>query len=140
MSISLDRVSIRFLSGVEVLRDATLEVGKGEFVAIVGPSGCGKSTLLNAIADLLDPAECAVTGTMKIDGQDAGGRSRRDSSLGYVFQRDALLPWRTIAENIQLGLLIRGMPEPQRAARTRELIEMAGLAGFEDYYPHKVSG
>lgn len=140
MSISLERVNIRFLSGVEVLRDATLEVGRGEFVAIVGPSGCGKSTLLNAIADLLDPAECAVTGAIRVDGQDARHRSRRDSNLGYVFQRDALLPWRTIAENIQLGLLIRGMPEKARNDRTRELIDMAGLTGFEGYYPHRVSG
>ncbi len=140
MSVSLDGVGIRFRGGVEVLRDVSLEVGHGEFVAIVGPSGCGKSTLLNAIADLLDPAECEVTGAIAVDGHAAKGRSRREANLGYVFQRDALLPWQTIAGNVEVGLVIRGTPERERAERSRALLEMAGLAGFERYYPHQVSG
>ncbi len=140
MSVSLERVGIRFRGGVEVLREVSLEVGRGEFVAIVGPSGCGKSTLLNAIADLLDPAECEVSGKIAVDGAEAKRRSRREANLGYVFQRDALLPWQTIVQNVEVGLVIRGMSERERRERSRELLDMAGLAGFERYYPHQVSG
>ncbi len=140
MSVTMERVGLRFRGGVEVLRDVTLEVGRGEFVAIVGPSGCGKSTLLNAIADLVDPAECEVRGRILVDGAELRQRSRRETNLGYVFQRDALLPWQTIAQNVQVGLAIRGVAERERAERARALLEMAGLAGFEHYYPHQVSG
>jgi len=140
MSVSCDRVTIRFRASVEAVSDVSLDVARGEFVAIVGPSGCGKSTLLNAIADLLDPAICEVTGRIEIDGAGRGERTRRDANLGYVFQRDALLPWQTLLENTQLGLAIRGIGKERRLARARELIAMAGLAGFEHYYPHQVSG
>ena len=140
MSVSLDRVAVRFATGAEALADATLDVAKGEFVAIVGPSGCGKSTLLNAIAGLLDPEVATVSGRILIDGADARARSRRDLNLGYVFQRDALLPWRTLAGNVEVGLVIRGIAERERRARSGELLAMAGLSGFEAYYPHQVSG
>src|SRR5947207_2290980 len=140
MSVSCDRVTIRFRASVEAVSDVSLDVARGEFVAIVGPSGCGKSTLLNAIADLLDPAICEVTGRIEIDGAGRRERTRRDANLGYVFQRDALLPWQTLLENTQLGLAIRGIGKERRLARARELIAMAGLAGFEHYYPHQVSG
>ncbi len=140
MSVALDRVGVRFRGGVEAVREVSLDVGRGEFVAIVGPSGCGKSTLLSAIADLLNPEECDVSGRILVDGAEPRQRSRREMNLGYVFQRDALLPWQTIAQNVQVGLVIRGVGEARRAERSRELIEMAGLAGFEHYYPHQVSG
>ena len=140
MSVSLDRVSVRFRAGVEAVREVSLEVRSGEFVAIVGPSGCGKSTLLSAIADLLDPMECEIGGRITVDGAALRGRSRRDANLGYVFQRDALLPWQTLAQNVAVGLVIRGVSAADREARTGQLIEMAGLAGFERYYPHQVSG
>ena len=140
MSVSLKGVGIRFHAGVEAVQDVSLEVARGEFVAILGPSGCGKSTVLNAIADLLDPLLCDVTGRITIDGVERRARSRRETNLGYVFQRDALLPWRTLIDNTQLGLAIRGMPKEQRVARANELIAMAGLTGFEHYYPHQVSG
>jgi NitT/TauT family transport system ATP-binding protein len=140
MSVTLEKVSVRFRAGVEAVRQVTLDVAHGEFVAIVGPSGCGKSTLLSAIADLLDPLECEVGGRILVDGAPLRQRSRREANLGYVFQRDGLLPWQTISQNVQLGLVIRGVDESRRVARTRELIEMAGLAGFEAYYPHQVSG
>jgi len=140
MSVSLDHVSVRFRAGVEAVREVSLEVRRGEFVAIVGPSGCGKSTLLSAIADLLDPMECEIGGRITVDGAALRGRSRRDANLGYVFQRDALLPWQTLAQNVAVGLVIRGVGAADREARTRQLIEMAGLAGFERYYPHQVSG
>jgi len=140
VSVTLDRVAVRFATGAEALADATLEVAKGEFVAIVGPSGCGKSTLLNAIAGLLDPETATVGGRILIDGADPGKRSRRELGLGYVFQRDALFPWRTLAGNVEVGLVIRGIDEATRRARTAELLDMAGLSGFEHYYPHQVSG
>jgi NitT/TauT family transport system ATP-binding protein len=140
MSVTLAHVGIRYRAGVEVLRDVTLGIGHGEFVAIVGPSGCGKSTLLNAIAGLLDPADCEVGGRIMVDDQVAQRSARRDMDLGFVFQRDALLPWRTIAENVEVGLVIRRVPDKERADRTRAMIQMAGLAGFEHYYPHQVSG
>jgi NitT/TauT family transport system ATP-binding protein len=140
MSVSLDRVSVRFRSAVEAVHEVSLDVARGEFIAIVGPSGCGKSTLLNAIANLLDPATAQVTGKISIDGVGNRSRGRRDANLGYVFQRDALLPWQTLLDNTQLGLAIRGMPKDDRLGRAREMIAMAGLAGFEHYYPHQVSG
>ncbi|TMC02266.1 MAG: ABC transporter ATP-binding protein [Chloroflexi bacterium] len=136
MRITIDGVGIRFRWGVEVVRDVTLDVPSGDFVTIVGPSGCGKSTLLNAIAGLLDPTECVVDGRIAIDGSPPGTRGIR---LGYVFQRDTLLPWRTILENIELGLEIRRVPRAERV-RARELISLVGLGGFEHYYPHQVSG
>jgi len=140
VSVSLEHVGIRFRAGVEALRDVSLEIADGEFVAIVGPSGCGKSTLLSAVADLLDPADCDVRGSIRVDGTPLGRRSRREQNLGYVFQRDALLPWRTVSENIGLGLDIRGIGARERTERTRELIRVAGLDGFERYYPHQISG
>ncbi len=140
MSVSLERVGVRFRKGVEAVRDVSLDVRKGEFVAIVGPSGCGKSTLLNAVADLLDPAEVEVTGRILVDGAERGRVARRAQNLGYVFQRDALLPWQTIRQNVELGLVIRDVPEAERTRRSRELLELVGLSGFEGYYPHQVSG
>jgi NitT/TauT family transport system ATP-binding protein len=140
VSVSLEHVGIQFRRGVEAIRDVSLEVARGEFVAIVGPSGCGKSTLLNVIAGLLDPEQCAVTGRILIDGVESGRRSRKDLNLGYVFQRDALLPWQTIRQNVEVGLVIRGVAAPERHRRADSLLQMAGLGGFEHYYPHQVSG
>ncbi len=137
MRIAVERVGIRYLGGVEVATGIDLDVPSGDFVAIVGPSGCGKSTLLNAIAGLLDPAECEVTGRITLDGAPAGTRSSR---IGYVFQRDTLLPWRTISANVQVGLEIRGVAKAARAERARELMVLVGLDGFEGYFPHQVSG
>jgi len=140
VSVSLERVGIRYRGGVDAVRDVSLAVAKGEFVAVLGPSGCGKSTILNAIAGLLDPEATELSGRILIDGAEARTRSRRELNLGYVFQRDALLPWQTIEQNVQVGLAIRGVHERERALRSRELLVMAGLAGFERYYPHQVSG
>jgi NitT/TauT family transport system ATP-binding protein len=137
MRIAVEHTSISFRRGVQVLDDASINVERGELVALLGPSGCGKSTLLNAIAGLLDPLECEVTGTISLDGEPAG---RRPARLGYVFQRDALLPWRTMLENVQLGLEIRGVDKARRVARARELMRQVGLEGFEAFYPHQTSG
>ncbi len=139
--IAIDDLSIRFRSGVEAVRSVGLSVADGEFVAIVGPSGCGKTTLLNAIAGLLDPEGVEQTGAIRLDGTDVAPYGAGDrGDLGYVFQRDALLPWRTVLGNVELGLLIRGMPRAEREAKAAALLEMAGLAGFEHYYPHQISG
>ncbi|HEX9436254.1 MAG TPA: ABC transporter ATP-binding protein [Candidatus Limnocylindria bacterium] len=140
MRIDIEGLTIRFRGGVEAVRDVGLSVGSGELVAVVGPSGCGKSTMLNAIAGLLPAAEVDIGGTVALDGADIRRADRRALALGYVFQRDALLPWATIAANVELGLRIRGVPAPERARRVAELIGIAGLAGFERYYPHQVSG
>lgn len=140
MKIQLEGLSVRFRRGVEAVRDMSLGVGSGEFVALIGPSGCGKSTILNAIAALLDPEEVEVEGRIRLDGTDLGARSRREVNLGYVFQRDALLPWQTLIENVQLGLAVRGVARAERLERARAMMAMAGLGGFERYYPHQVSG
>ena len=135
MRISIEGVGIVFRKGVRVLDGISIDVASGDFVALLGPSGCGKSTLLNAVAGLLDPAECSVEGRIALDGGRSSARR-----LGYVFQRDTLLPWRTLEENIHVGMEIHGMPTARRQQRTVELIALVGLQGFERYYPHQVSG
>ncbi|HEV8536909.1 MAG TPA: ABC transporter ATP-binding protein [Candidatus Limnocylindria bacterium] len=134
MRISIDHASIRF-GKLEVLEDVSLEVPSGDLVAVVGPSGCGKSTLLNAMAGLLSETECRITGSIALDGL-----SPRGSRLGYVFQRDTLLPWATLLDNVQVGMTIRGVAAPERLRRARDLMRSVGLEGFESYYPHQVSG
>ena len=115
------------------LRDATLEVRAGEFVSIVGPSGCGKSTLFNVISGLLVPA----SGRVEIDGREVTGST---GHVGYMLQKDLLVPWRTVVGNIVLGVaLTRGASERDEA-EARELGERYGLAGFLDHYPHALSG
>ena len=110
-----------------------LSIESGRFVSLVGPSGCGKSTLFNIIAGLLEPTE----GRVLIDGEDATGTIGR---VGYMLQKDLLLPWRTVLDNVILGMEIQGMP--LRAARERALplLQNYGLAGFEYLYPNSLSG
>ncbi|NEE17108.1 ATP-binding cassette domain-containing protein, partial [Streptomyces sp. SID7499] len=110
-----------------------LDVAPGEFVAIVGPSGCGKSTLLKLVAGLLT----ASSGKVLLGGEPVTG-PRHD--IGYVFQRAALLEWRSALRNILLQAEIRRMEPTVARARADELIRMTGLTGFEDAYPHELSG
>lgn len=140
MKIIVEGLGIRFLKGVEAVRDVTFEVASGEFVAVVGPSGCGKSTMLNAMASLIPPEEAEVRGSILINGQSVRQGESPPGSLGYVFQRDTLFPWRTLLQNVESGLEIRGMPRAERLRKAGRLIEMVGLAGFEQYYPHQISG
>ncbi|MFG1478069.1 ABC transporter ATP-binding protein [Xanthobacter sp. V4C-4] len=113
--------------------DASLAVADGEFVAIVGPTGCGKSTLLNATAGLLTPA----SGHVSIFGAPLSGLNRK---AGYLFQAEALFPWKTAVENVAIGLDIAGTPKAEARAEARKWLARVGLAAFADRYPHMLSG
>jgi NitT/TauT family transport system ATP-binding protein len=136
-AISCRHVTVRFATPAgsvhTVIGDVSLDVEDGTFVAIVGPSGCGKSTLLNLVAGLLQPQ----LGDIAIFGERLTGINRH---AGYLFQQDALLPWRTVLDNVMLGLVFRGVARDEATRRARQWIERVGLAGFEDRFPHLLSG
>jgi NitT/TauT family transport system ATP-binding protein len=115
------------------LDDVSFKVAEGEFVSVVGPSGCGKSTVLNIVAGLTAPDEGQVL---------VKGRVVRDVSriMGYTFQQSTLLPWRTVRDNVGLGLELRGIGEAARRATVDRLIEQVGLTQFADAHPHQLSG
>jgi NitT/TauT family transport system ATP-binding protein len=119
--------------GVEVLRNVSFSCQPDEIVAVIGPSGCGKSTLLSLAAGLREPSGGAVL----VDGKRVHGPNRK---IGMLFQSSTLLPWRSVEENVELGLEIRGEPKAKRAALAQRLIRQYGLAGFERKYPHALSG
>ena len=119
--------------GYTAVQDITFDVAAGRFVAIVGPSGCGKSTVLNMIAGLLAPSD----GVVEIFGEPLAGINRRAS---YMFQQDALLPWKTVLENVQFGLDLRGRPRRESLEEATGWIERVGLKGFGDRYPYQLSG
>jgi NitT/TauT family transport system ATP-binding protein len=110
-----------------------LAVGSHEFVAIVGPTGCGKTTLLNVAAGLQMPA----TGFTTILGQPLAGLNRQ---AGYLFQQDAVMPWKTARDNIAIPLQIAGVPRSEALARAQAWLQRVGLAAFADRYPHQLSG
>lgn len=118
---------------VQAVTDTQIHVRPGEFVSIVGPSGCGKSTLLNAVAGFLKP----TTGIVTVDGERVNGPS---AERGMVFQQYSLFPWKTVRENVEFGLKMRGMPRSQRERAARTLLGLAGLEAFEKHYPEKLSG
>ncbi len=130
--VSLDSVTMAFGAYVAV-QDVNLKVSDGEFLAIVGPTGCGKSTILNAIAGLLKPA----SGTVSIDGQPVRGIQ---NDIGYLFQQDALLPWKTAIENVELGPMFKGVGAAERREQSMRWLAKVGLKGFEHRYPHQLSG
>ncbi|MDO8876186.1 MAG: ABC transporter ATP-binding protein [Pseudolabrys sp.] len=136
-AIALNGVDVAFRladGGVyRAVASATLNVADGEFVAIVGPTGCGKSTLLNIAAGLLAPA----AGSVDIFGQALGTLNRQ---AGYLFQADALFPWKTALENVAIGLETAGTPQDEARARAREWLTRVGLGSFGDRYPHMLSG
>ncbi|MEV7652857.1 ABC transporter ATP-binding protein [Streptomyces anulatus] len=135
-AVRLADVSVRFRSkkrDVTAIGGVSLDVAPGEFVAIVGPSGCGKSTLLKLVAGLLT----ASSGEVLLGGEQVTG-PRHD--IGYVFQRAALLEWRSALRNILLQAEIRHMEPASARERADDLIRMTGLTGFEDAYPHELSG
>ena len=116
-----------------VLDDIQLTVGEGEFVSIIGPSGCGKSTLLNIVAGLDSPD----SGTVTVGGDQGVSALGR---VGYMQQKDLLLPWRTVLDNAILGLELHGVPRRQARTRALELTEFFGLKGFENQYHYALSG
>ncbi|MET8151602.1 ABC transporter ATP-binding protein [Actinoplanes sp. NPDC049668] len=118
---------------VEALREIDLDVGDGEFVAVLGRSGCGKSTLLRLVAGLLP----ATAGEVRVSG-DLVDRPRRD--IAMMFQRPALLPWRSVLDNVLLPVQIFGWRKAAHRARAHELLAMTGLSGFEKRLPHELSG
>jgi NitT/TauT family transport system ATP-binding protein len=120
----------RFYTAVE---QARLSVADGEFVAIVGPTGCGKSTLLNVAAGLLQP----VSGTVQIFGAPLIGLNRE---AGYLFQTDALFPWKTAIDNVALGLEISGVTRAEALERAQGWLTSVGLSAFGNRYPHMLSG
>lgn len=130
--VSIDSVTMSFGTYVAV-QDVNLSVADGEFVAIVGPTGCGKSTILNAIAGLLKPS----SGTVAIDGQPVRGVQ---NDIGYLFQQDALLPWKTALENVELGPMFKGTGAAERREQSMKWLAKVGLKGFEHRYPHQLSG
>jgi NitT/TauT family transport system ATP-binding protein len=113
--------------------DTTLRIRAGEFVAVVGPTGCGKSTLLNIGAGLLE----ASSGDVKVFGEPLVGINRR---AGYMFQTEALMPWRSAIDNVMVGLQYRGMSDDEARSQAQAWLERVGLAEFGDRYPHQLSG
>jgi NitT/TauT family transport system ATP-binding protein len=120
---------------VVALTEVDLTVSAGEFVSLIGPSGCGKSTLLRLIADL----DAATSGELEVFGKSAH-QARIDQDYGIAFQQAGLLPWRTVAGNIELPLELHGMSRAARAARVAELAELVGLTDFVDRHPDQLSG
>lgn len=139
-AVRLDAVYKAFVSArrrtaapLLALEDVTFAVRPGEFISLVGPSGCGKSTVLNLLAGLVRPS----AGQVIYQGAPVEGVNTR---VGYITQDDNLLPWRSVLRNVEFGLELRGVAKGERRARAREFIQLVGLAGFEDHYPHELSG
>jgi NitT/TauT family transport system ATP-binding protein len=137
MAVALDGVTVAFgLADAQpyiAVEQARLAVADGEFVAIVGPTGCGKSTLLNVAAGLLKP----ISGTVQIFDAPLAGLNRK---AGYLFQADALFPWKTAIDNVALGLEISGVPRTQALERAQAWLTSVGLGAFGGRYPHMLSG
>jgi NitT/TauT family transport system ATP-binding protein len=127
--------NVRERTRLIALRNVNLDIGEGEFVAIVGPSGCGKTTFLNMVAGFIKP----VNGTVKVRGQEVRGPG---ADRAMVFQDYALLPWRTVERNVHFGVEMRagGRSKGEIADRVQQSIELVGLKGFERSYPHELSG
>ncbi len=126
---SQDNASQRYTA----VSNTTLRIRAGEFVSVVGPTGCGKSTLLNIGAGLLE----ASSGQVKVFGQPLQGINAR---AGYMFQSEALMPWRSAIDNVMVGLQYRGVPDDEARALALSWLDRVGLGGFGDRYPHQLSG
>ena len=120
---------------VTAIDDVSFTVQPGEFVVLLGPSGCGKSTLLNMVAGLSSPS----SGELFIDNEPLTHKLVQ-SKIGYVFQRDTVFPWRTVADNIDYGLQLRGVPRNERRELVAKAISQVGLEGFADSFPNTLSG
>lgn len=120
---------------VHALKDVSLDINKGEFVSFIGPSGCGKTTFLRCIAGLETP----TAGDISVNGMTPD-EARRARAYGYVFQAAGLYPWRTIGRNVKLPLEIMGFSKAEQNERTRRVLELVDLAGFEKKFPWQLSG
>jgi NitT/TauT family transport system ATP-binding protein len=138
-ALALENITCTFISRDDrsqrytALRDTTLVAAEGEFVCVVGPTGCGKSTLLNVAAGLLQPSR----GSVKVAGEPLTGVNRR---AGYLFQSEALMPWRSALDNVIIGLEFRGVERAEAVERGNDWLKRVGLTGFGDSYPHQLSG
>src|ERR1700682_2795864 len=136
-ALALEGVSVTFLSQdggrYTAIRDTTLRVAPGEFVSVVGPTGCGKSTLLNVAVGLLQPS----AGTTRVFGQPLEGLNRK---AGYLFQTEALMPWRTALQNVSAGLEFRDTRPEDAITQAESWLQRVGLRGFGGRYPHQLSG
>ena len=142
-ALSFEQVTCTFISNDDpkqrytAVKDVTLSVAPGEFVSVVGPTGCGKSTLLNVGAGLLAPS----SGTVRVFGQTLDSRTQGvNKRAGYMFQAEALMPWRSALANVTAGLQFRGVAANDATSRGTEWLARVGLAGFEDRFPHQLSG
>jgi NitT/TauT family transport system ATP-binding protein len=135
--IELSGVTKRFItpsgSVFTAIRDIDLVIEPGQFCAIVGPTGCGKSTTLSLVSGLDRPS----AGTVRVDGEVVDGIA---GGMSFMFQADALLPWKTVLGNVAMGPQFRGVPKRQAQADARDWLRRVGLAGFEDHHPHQLSG
>ncbi|SEL62138.1 ABC transporter ATP-binding protein [Streptacidiphilus jiangxiensis] len=135
--IEIEGVTKRFLtpSGeiFTAIKDVSFTVEPGQFCAVVGPTGCGKSTTLGMVSGLDKPSE----GTVKVGGKVVDGIT---DGVSFMFQADALLPWKTVLANVALGPIFRGVGKAEAQTRARDWLRRVGLAGFEDRYPHQLSG
>ncbi|WP_037605424.1 ABC transporter ATP-binding protein [Streptacidiphilus rugosus] len=135
--IEIEGVTKRFLTpGGEIftaIQDVSFTVEPGQFCAVVGPTGCGKSTTLGLVSGLDKPSE----GTVRVGGKVVDGIT---DGVSFMFQADALLPWKTVLANVALGPVFKGAGKAEAQSRARDWLRRVGLAGFEDRYPHQLSG
>jgi NitT/TauT family transport system ATP-binding protein len=134
MKLEVDGVGKDYL--IPVIDSVSFTVDAGEFACLLGPNGCGKTTLLRIVGGL----EPATRGRVTLDGRPVVVDQRHDRKVGVVFQEDRLLPWSTLRDNVALVLTPLGVPAAERAAVAARYLRLAGLGGFEDYYPSRVSG
>jgi NitT/TauT family transport system ATP-binding protein len=138
-ALALENITCTFVSRDDrsqrytALKDTTLVAAEGEFVCVVGPTGCGKSTLLNVAAGLLQPS----SGSVKVAGEHLTGVNRR---AGYLFQAEALMPWRSALDNVIAGLQFRDVARAEAIERGNDWLKRVGLSGFGGRYPHQLSG
>ncbi|SMH31450.1 NitT/TauT family transport system ATP-binding protein [Mesorhizobium australicum] len=138
VAVQLNGVGVQFVTDrgtVTALQDINLTVRKGGFVTLLGPSGCGKSTLLRVVADIIKP----TSGTASVFDKSAS-EARLNRDIGFVFQDAALLPWRSVLDNVMLPLEVGGGIPKNRAGDPRELLRLVGLEGWENALPHELSG
>ncbi len=137
VGVELNGATKRFVSPTGVaftaLRDFSLTIEPGQFCAIVGPTGCGKSTTLTMVSGLARPS----AGTVTVGGQPVNGVQH---GTGFMFQADALMPWKSVLNNVMMGPIFNGLSKGDARASARDWLRRVGLAGFEDHYPHQLSG